>query len=64
MIARHRVISEFLSIIGVAEKEAQHDAGGIGHHVLPTTVHKIEKLVEFLRKNEKSLNAIRDYTRT
>ena len=64
VISRHRVISEFLSIIGVAEREAQHDAEGIEHHVLPTTVHKIERLVEFLRKNEKSLNAIRDYTRT
>ncbi len=64
VISRHRIISEFLSMIGVAEKEAQHDAEGIEHHVLPTTVHKIERLVEFLRKNEKSLNAIRDYTRT
>ena len=64
VISRHRIISEFLSMIGVAEKEAQHDAEGIEHHVLPTTVHKIERLVEFLRKNEKSLSAIRDYTRT
>ena len=64
VISRHRIISEFLSMIGVAEHEAQHDAEGIEHHVLPTTIHKIERLVEFLRKNEKSLNAIRDYTRT
>ena len=64
VISRHRVISEFLSMIGVAEEEAQHDAGGIGHHVLPTTVHRIEKLVEFLRKDGRSLSAIRDYTRT
>lgn len=64
VISRHSIIAEFLSMIGVEEKEAQLDTEGIEHHVQPITIHKMERLVEFLRKNQKCLNAIRDYAAT
>jgi Mn-dependent DtxR family transcriptional regulator len=61
VIRRHEIISEFLSLIGVEGEVAYADTEGIEHHVQPITIYRIEKLVEFLRKNEDSLKAIRDY---
>lgn len=61
VISRHRIISEFLSMIGVEDKEAQRDAEGIEHHVQPITIHRIERLVEFLRKNRKCLDALENH---
>ena len=61
VIRRHEIISEFLSLIGVEDNVAYADTEGIEHHVQPITIYGIEKLVEFLRKNKDSLNAIREY---
>jgi Mn-dependent DtxR family transcriptional regulator len=61
VISRHGIISEFLSLIGVEEVTAHQDTEGIEHYIQPITVHKIAKLVEFLRKNPKQMKAIRDY---
>ncbi len=61
VVSRHRIISEFLSMIGIEEEVAQRDAEGIEHHVQPITVHRIERLVEFLRKDKKRLSAIKNH---
>ena len=61
VISRHSIISEFLSMIGVEERAAFEDTEGIEHHLHPVTIHKIERLVEFLRKNPTYLNLIREY---
>ncbi|MDG6914805.1 MAG: transcriptional regulator MntR [Nitrososphaerota archaeon] len=61
VVSRHTVISEFLQMIGVGEKVAYQDTEGIEHHIQPVTFRKIERLVEFLRKNPDCLSAIRDY---
>jgi Mn-dependent DtxR family transcriptional regulator len=61
VISRHGIVSEFLSMIGVEETTARQDTEGIEHYIQPVTVHKIEKLVEFLRKNPRQMKAIRDY---
>jgi len=45
----------------VEETTAHQDTEGIEHYIQPITVHKIARLVEFLRKNPKHLKAIRDY---
>jgi len=60
VISRHHIISEFLSIIGVEEEEAQQDAEGIEHHLHPITVHRIEKLVDFLKRNQAYLHDLRE----
>lgn len=64
VVSRHRIISEFLSMIGIEEEVAQRDAEGIEHHVQPITVHRIERLVEFLRKDKKRLSAIKNHIET
>jgi Mn-dependent DtxR family transcriptional regulator len=61
VVSRHGIISEFLSLIGIEEVTARQDTEGIEHYIQPITVHKIARLVEFLRKNPKQMKAIRDY---
>lgn len=61
VISRHNIISEFLSLIGVEKKTAYEDTEGIEHHIQPETIEKIEKLVDYLRKNPDQLQAIRKY---
>ncbi len=59
VIKRHQVIAEFMSMLGIDEETAFEDTEGIEHHVQPTTLHRIEKLAEFLRNNPETLKAIR-----
>jgi Mn-dependent DtxR family transcriptional regulator len=61
VIARHSMISELLSMLGVEDEAAYQDTEGIEHHIQPATIRKIEGLVDFLRKNPKLLRAIRDH---
>jgi Mn-dependent DtxR family transcriptional regulator len=61
VIARHEVISELLTMLGVEGKVAYEDTEGIEHHVQPVTMYAIEGLVDFLRKNPTQLRAIRDH---
>jgi len=61
VIRRHEVISELLSMIGVADDVAYEDTEGIEHHVQPTTIRRIERLAEYLRQNPESLKSIRKF---
>jgi Mn-dependent DtxR family transcriptional regulator len=61
VISRHSIISEFLTMIGVDEKTAQEDTEGIEHHIQGATIHRMERLVEFLHKNPECLNSIRQF---
>ena len=61
VVSRHHAISEFLSMLGVEENVAYEDTEGIEHHIQPVTLRKIERLVEFLRKNPTYLRAAREY---
>ena len=58
VISRHVIISEFLSMIGVDKRIAEEDAEGIEHYLHPMTIHKIERMVDFLRKNQTYLAAM------
>ncbi|MDA4114480.1 MAG: transcriptional regulator MntR [Thaumarchaeota archaeon] len=64
VIRRHEIISEFLSMIGVEGDIAYEDTEGIEHHVQPTTIYRIERLVEFLRRNPAHLAEIKKYVST
>jgi DtxR family manganese transport transcriptional regulator len=61
VVARHRIVSELLSMLGVEADVAYQDTEGIEHHIQPVTISKIEGLVDFLRKNPDVLRAIRDH---
>jgi Mn-dependent DtxR family transcriptional regulator len=45
---KHRVIREFLELIGVDEAAAERDACQIEHHVSARSVQQLEKFVGFL----------------
>ena len=43
---RHRIVYEFLRLIGVDEKTASVDSEGIEHHVSPKTLAQMKEIVE------------------
>jgi Mn-dependent DtxR family transcriptional regulator len=61
VIKRHRVISGFISMLGVDEQTAYVDTEGIEHHVHPSTLRRLERLAEYLRENPQTLRAIQDF---
>ncbi len=64
VISRHAIISEFLSMIDVEKRVADEDAEGIEHYLHPMTIHKIERMVDFLRKNQTYLAAMAEKLET
>lgn len=60
VVARHSIIFEFLSLIGVDEVTAYQDAEGIEHHVQPKTVRSIGSLVGQLKENPRILDRVRE----
>jgi Mn-dependent DtxR family transcriptional regulator len=47
---RHRVLTEFLSILGVPPDQVERDVEGMEHHMSSITVEKIEALLPRLNK--------------
>lgn len=61
VIKRHRVISKLISMLGVDDQTAYVDTEGIEHHVHPNTLHRFERLAEYLQDNPQTLRAIRQF---
>jgi len=61
VIRRHRVIAEFLAMMGVDDATGFEDTEGIEHHVHPTTIRRVERLAEYLRAHPSVLAKIRKY---
>jgi len=61
VVKRHQVISELISMLGVDDQTAYVDTEGIEHHVHPSTLHRFERLAEYLRENPQTLGAIRRF---
>jgi DtxR family Mn-dependent transcriptional regulator len=49
LMARHKVIADFLEILGVDRALADEDACQIEHHVSPVTAEQLRRFVEFVR---------------
>jgi Mn-dependent DtxR family transcriptional regulator len=56
---RHRMLEEFLRIIGVPEETLRHDVEGIEHHVSPATVEAIQQLTTFFKQSPEHREALR-----
>jgi len=54
VIERHRILKEFLQVLGVSEKVAEEDACRIEHHIHPETLERLSKFIEFVQKAPKS----------
>lgn len=61
---RHRMLAEFLRLLGVPEETSQHDVEGIEHHVSPSTLRCLEDLVAFFRAHPPARAAYDDYRRS
>jgi Mn-dependent DtxR family transcriptional regulator len=59
LIEKHRVIQEFLELIGIDEGMAERDACQIEHHVSTGSVRQLEKFVKFLQQEPELLEMFR-----
>jgi Mn-dependent DtxR family transcriptional regulator len=51
LMDRHRLLEEFLTVIGVQESNIYGDVEGIEHHLSWDSITCIETLLEFFRRN-------------
>jgi len=61
VIRRHEVIAEFLAMLGVNGDVAYEDTEGIEHYVQAETLHKLQRMAEYFRKNPGELKALRKF---
>ncbi|MDB5084732.1 MAG: transcriptional regulator [Bacilli bacterium] len=61
MKQRHRMLEEFLRMLGVQEETIQQDVEGIEHHVSPHTMEALQSLVLFFKDQENCLNEYLDF---
>ena len=47
---RHKLLTDFLQLLGLDERTIYHDVEGMEHHVSPATVHAIESLTRQLKR--------------
>ena len=50
LMARHKVIADFLEIIGVERELAEQDACQIEHHVSKVTAERLQEFVRFVQE--------------
>lgn len=56
---RHRILTEFLSLLGVSEVEVERDVEGMEHHLSPSSLNAIEVLCRELSSNHQLREKIR-----
>ncbi len=47
---RHRLLTDFLNLLGLDQKVIYHDVEGMEHHISPSTLRAIETLTAQLRR--------------
>lgn len=61
MKQRHKMLEEFLRMLGVSEETIQNDVEGIEHHVSPTTMDALNNLVLFFHQNQECLGEFNEF---
>lgn len=56
---RHKILTDFLSLIGVSPKEVECDVEGMEHHLSASSLRGIEALFRELSENQALLKKIR-----
>lgn len=54
-LRRHNILEEFLSVIGVKDKNIYEEVEGIEHHLSRDSINKIQLVIEYLKKNNYSV---------
>lgn len=52
---RHRLLEDFLGLLGIDEEAVQRDIEGMEHHISPQTFQAIEQLTRYLEKHPEVL---------
>ncbi|MFD1773085.1 transcriptional regulator MntR [Paenibacillus rhizophilus] len=60
LVDRHKLLEEFLAIIGVQEQNIYRDVEGIEHHLSWDSITCIESLVEFFRRDPSRIQALNE----
>jgi len=55
---RHRLLTDFLKLLGVDEQVIRHDVEGMGHHISKPTLRAIERLTAQLRRRPAMLSRL------
>ena len=63
LMKKHRIIEDFLVMIGVDEKQSEIDACQIEHHVSEASIRQLEKFVEFLQKSHEEMRYMEQFRR-
>jgi Mn-dependent DtxR family transcriptional regulator len=56
---RHRILTEFLRLLGISEPEVQRDVEGLEHHLSASSLGAIEALCRELSSNQELVERIR-----
>ncbi len=59
--ARHQILSELLTQLGLDPATVRHEVEGIEHHLTPRTLAVFSRLVEFWRRYPAQLRALRRF---
>jgi Mn-dependent DtxR family transcriptional regulator len=55
---RHRLLTDFLKLLGLDENVIYHDVEGMEHHISTPTLHAIEALTDLLRRRPALLSRL------
>jgi Mn-dependent DtxR family transcriptional regulator len=55
---RHRILTDFLKLAGVSERDVEHDVEGMEHHLSAASLKVIEALLQELSENKVLLRKI------
>src|SRR5438093_13615141 len=60
---RHKLLTDFLKLLGLSDRVIYHDVEGMEHHISPSTLRAIEALVRQLRRRPVFRARLRPLTR-
>jgi Mn-dependent DtxR family transcriptional regulator len=55
---RHRLLTDFLKLLGLDEQVIHHDVEGMEHHISPPTLRAIDTLTKLLRRRPALLSRL------
>ena len=58
LVYRHKLLEDFLRIIGVEEGNIYHDVEGIEHHLSWNSIERIGNLVQFFQEDKERQEAL------
>ena len=61
--SRHKILTEFLELLGLDSETVNREVEDIEHHLRPETLAIFSKLVSYWRANPGQLNAFKRFTR-